>query len=486
MSHTKQDQLFFVGIGGVGMASVAGLAQSAGFKVQGSDQNLYPPTSSILKDLGIPVSIPFSEDNITKNKDSLFVIGNSMSRQHIEVSKILEIGANYTSFPKLLSDYFLTKTENIIICGTHGKTTTSSLLAFALKSLGSNPSYMIGGAPLDLPNAFHWGSGPFFVLEGDEYDTAFFDKGSKFLHYKPKFVVLNNLEFDHIDIFKDFSALKKTFHLLLDQVSAPQQVIANIGDKGVRELLAEREWSQKIFSTSVTSSEASLYATQDLKYNSKKDLWEGQIHTSLWGSLDIKTHLPGSYNCSNIIQTLATLTLLADSGKLPLPSSTRIQDILLTFRGVAKRWEHLASVSGIDILIDFAHHPTAVFNVLTNLKIVYKGRRILAAFEPKNASSRRNFFQKKYADVLKLADLVFIAPPPQDLRIPEAERLNAEELSRSIGKNAKHFKSFHEVESHLLEILQPDDVLVFLTPGDFGGIPRSLSESLRGQKRRSF
>ncbi len=472
--------LYFVGIGGVGMASVAGLARSAGFDVRGSDQNLYPPTSEVLKELKIPVSVPYSAENILRNSDCLFVIGNSLSKQHVEVAKILELDAKYTSFPSLLGEFFLKKTSNIVVCGTHGKTTTSSLLSYALKELKTDPSYMIGGAPLDLPNPFCWGSGNLFVLEGDEYDTAFFDKGSKFLHYKPSYIVFNNLEMDHADIFKDFSMLKKTFHKLLDQVSKPEDVIANLSDPGVCELLMERGWIEKVHSSSyyAESLHHDFYSSKEVSYNPKTHLWEGEFQTQLWGKLPIITQLPGSYNFANIAQVLATLSHLVKSGKLDLPKSSEIQKILCNFHGVERRWDHRASIGGIEVYVDFAHHPTAVKNVLKNLRSVYQSHRILAAFEPKNASSRRNIFQKQYGEVLKLADQVFIAPPPKDLRIPEEERLNPEALCKAIGSHAKYFNTFDTLYGALRLELKAGDVLIFLSPGDFDGIPRTLIEDL--------
>lgn len=462
--------LYFVGIGGVGMTSVAGLAKAAGFDVKGSDQNLYPPTSLILEELKIPVFVPYSEDNIRKNKDCLFVIGNSLSRQHPEVAKILELGAEYTSFPKLLSDYFLSRTNNIVVCGTHGKTTTSSLLAYVLQNLGSKPSYMIGGAPHDLPHAFQWDLGKFFVLEGDEYDTAFFDKGSKFLHYRPTFIVLNNLEFDHADIFKDFSMVKKTFHLLLDQISDPENLIANTMDAGVRELVSERGWSEKTFATA---------EARNIRYDSASQLWHGEFQTPFWGILPIVTRLPGAYNFSNIGQVLATLSRLVKSDKMPLPEAAKVQELISNFHGVARRWDHLASVHEIEIYVDFAHHPTAVNNVLKNLRTVYPTRKIVAAFEPKNASSRRNVFQKQYGEVLKQADRVLIAPAPVDKRLSEEERLNTKALSMSIGKHASPFDSYDELQACLKHELHPSDVLIFLSCGDFAGLPRALVEHFR-------
>lgn len=466
--------LYFVGIGGVGMASVAGLAQLAGFDVIGSDQNLYPPTSDILKDLKIPVLVPYSEKNVESNNNRLFVIGNAMSKQQLEVAKILGMGLSYTSFPKFLSDYFLGKTDNIVVCGTHGKTTTSSLISYLLEKLNAEPSYMIGGAPVDLPNAFSYGKGSLFVLEGDEYDTAFFDKGSKFLHYKPNFIVFNNLEYDHVDIFKDYNALKKTFHLLLDQIKNPENVISNFADPGVKEILNERGWTNKVFSTSILEKTENIYLNKPVEFLPKTKEWGAEFQTKLWGKLPVITQLPGSYNFANIAQALGALTRLVENNKIKSPLNKDLLQLIKDFHGVAKRWEILLSTPDLEILLDFAHHPTAVYNVIKNLRAVYKNRRLITAFEPKNATSRRNVFQSKYAEVFKEADLVFIAPPPQDLRIPENERMNIQQLCEAIGNKATAYDSFQTIEKDLLQTLAPGDVLIFLTPGDFGGLPRSV------------
>lgn len=486
MEKSLEKPIYFLGIGGIGMASVAGLAKAAGFEVKGSDQNVYPPSSTMLQDFKIPVFSPYKAENIDSNSECLFVIGNSISRNHPELSEILQKELPYTSYPKFLSDYFLKNKTNFVVSGTHGKTTTTALLAFALQTLDEDPSYMIGGVPHDLERAFRFGKGPLFVLEGDEYDTAFFDKGSKFLHYRPSYVIVNNLEFDHADIFKDLEAIKSTFHKLLDLVPNPENVIVNMQDPGAKALIEERGWTQKI---SVGVSDRPLPNCRNIissnpRYESSTQLWRTEFNTKRWGLLNLGTPLPGTYNSANISQVLASLDLLSEQNKIRSPSKNALEKIFSQFRGVTKRFDHLYSGNHIDVYLDFAHHPTAVKNVLTVLKTMHPNRRLIAAFEPKNASSRRNTFQEEYGQVLKIADAVLIAPPPQDLRIPEDQRLNIRNLKTSIGEQAENFTSFALLFDWLTHKLVHGDVVVFLSCGDFASLPRLLVDHLQTKNKK--
>lgn len=479
MGTKKQPPLYFMGIGGIGMNSVAGLAKDKGFDVCGSDQNIFPPASTKLEEMQIPVHTPYSEDNILRNKDRLFIVGNNISRTHVEASLVLKLGSKMMSFPSFLEEYFLNKTQNIVVCGTHGKTTTTTLLSYLLENLGAEPSYMIGGIPRNLPHPFKNGKGKLFVLEGDEYDTSFFDKGSKFLHYRPSFIILNNLEYDHVDIFKNYKALKSSFHALLDKVGKPENVVANLKDPGVRELLAERDWLNKVSpSSEANTHEALVKLSSPSHFDPKTQLWKRNFESTLWGQIPTESILPGDYNASNITQVLSTLTVLTRQEAIEKANIQKLQELLRNFKGVKKRGEYLGKAHSIDIFTDFAHHPTSVENVLRAMKESHKNRRILAAFEPKNASSRRNIFQERFAEALKLADRVFIAPPPFDARLKEEEKLDTTELCHLIGSNASPFESFENLESSLKKELQPNDVLIFLTCADFNGIPRSLLKDL--------
>ncbi len=475
-----QTSLYFVGIGGIGMSSVAGLAKAARFTVCGSDQNLYPPSSHVLEELAIPVFTPYAEENIERNREALFIIGNSLSRQHTEVAAILAKNCRYTSYPQFLSEYFLRSTTNLVVCGTHGKTTTTSLLAYIFEGLGLRPSYMIGGEPRNLARAFEYGSGNFFILEGDEYDTAFFDKGSKFLHYRPNYIVLNNLEFDHADIFKDLAAVKKTFHKLLDLITHPENVIANLADSGVRELLQERGWGERVFSSAelAPGRGSLLYLLEKPSFDSASKMWQAKFQTKLWGPLVVRTQLPGAYNFANIAQALGCLLLLVEQGKISAPSAESVQSLLENFRGVSRRFEHISSAGEMNVYIDFAHHPTAVKNVLANFRVMHPEHRLIVAFEPKNASSRRNVFESQYVTALSSADQVLLAPSPVDTRIPEHERINTGRLSSAIGDHAIAFASFNSLYEWLTNNLRARDVLVFLSCGDFAGLPRQLVQFL--------
>ncbi len=485
MKNSLEKPIYFLGIGGIGMASVAGLAKAAGFEVKGSDQNVYPPSSHMLEEFKIPVLSPYNAENIVNNSKCLFVIGNSISRNHPELNVILQKDLPYTSYPSFLSDFFLKDKTNIIVSGTHGKTTTSALLAYALQTLEEDPSYMIGGVPHDLDRAFRLGKGPLFVLEGDEYDTAFFDKGSKFLHYRPSYIIVNNLEFDHADIFKDLGAIKSTFHKLLDLIPNPENVIVNMQDPGVRSLIEERAWTQKV-SIGVSDNplqKSNVTITSPPKYNDPTQLWRTEFITKRWGPLSLNSPLPGVYNSANISQVLATLDLLTHQNKIHPPQKDDLEMIFRQFRGVTKRFDHLYSAKNIDVYLDFAHHPTAVKNVLSVLKTMHPNRRLIAAFEPKNASSRRNTFQEQYGQVLKLADSILIAPPPQDFRIPEDQRLDIQSLKASIGEKAESFVSFTLLFHWLTHKLVDGDVVVFLSCGDFASLPRLLVDHLQTKNK---
>lgn len=485
MKKIQGQSFYFVGIGGVGMSSVAGLLKEAGATtVTGSDQNIYPPTSDLLDSLKISALSPYCAKNITNHKDHTFIIGNSHSKNHVEVQEIVRNNLKYTSYPKLLSDTFLGETKNIVISGTHGKTSTSSLVAHILKELDEDPSYLIGGSAYNLKKGSHLGKGCTFVLEGDEYDTAFFDKGSKFLHYKPSFVVFNNIENDHVDIFPTLSAIEATFHKLLDLSPNPQNIIANWSDQGVRKVIRERGIQDKITKTSTqpqTSKGCEIYLdpSSTPSYNKETCLWEFNICTELWGMLSIKTQLPGTYNAANLCQALATISRLTENNLICPPNKTDLLKAIKNFQGVAKRFDYLGENNGIHVYLDFAHHPTSVDHVISTLKSKHPGSRVFVAFEPKNASSRRNIFHDRFRSAFKRADFSLIAPPQKDDRLNESEKLNPELLSQEIGLNSICFKSFKEILTWLLDKTQKGDVVAFLSCGNFGGVPSTFAKKLK-------
>jgi UDP-N-acetylmuramate: L-alanyl-gamma-D-glutamyl-meso-diaminopimelate ligase len=477
----EQKHIYFLGIGGTGMAATAGLAQEAGFKVTGSDSNLYPPMSTMLEELGIPVHTPYSPENIDRDKPDLVVIANALSRGHEELESALAQQLPYTSFPAFIGDYLLPERQSIVVAGTHGKTTTCSLLAHILEELGHDPSFMIGGIPRNFPRSFKLGKGPYMVLEGDEYDTAFFDKNSKFLHYRPEYLILNNLEFDHADIFKDLAAIEIQFEALIKLVKDPKNIIANIDDPNLSRLLEKMGLLDRVTKVSVyghTPLDKADYRLESASPAKQKDTaiqWNIVVASKAHGIRNITSKLAGQHNAANICQVLALTERLHQTQ----PSESNIAAAFASFDGVARRLDHLGSANGVDVYEDFAHHPTAVKQVIQGVRKSFPNRRLLVAFEPKNASSRRNIFHEEYISSLSLADEVFIGPAPVDKRIEVSERMDVQKLVSDIGQSGHGFDSNEELLEAIVKSAKSGDVVVFMSSGSFSGVQHKLVDKLR-------
>jgi UDP-N-acetylmuramate: L-alanyl-gamma-D-glutamyl-meso-diaminopimelate ligase len=482
MELSADKPIYFLGIGGTGMAATAGLAQAAGYKVIGSDANLYPPMSTMLAELEVPVKTPYSTDNLTEVEPQLVVVANALSRGHPELEAVLSRQLPYTSFPQFLGETFLKHRTSIVVSGTHGKTTTSSLLAYMLAELKEDPSFLIGGIPRNFPRSFQLGKGPTFIIEGDEYDTAFFDKNSKFLHYHPQFLILNNLEFDHADIFKDIDAIERQFDRLLQLVPDPSKVIANCDDPGLMRLLRRLNLSDKVCRVSGFghSSDAD-YRLTELRYhgdNPEQAIWQIDLDTKDWGPFSLETSLAGPHNAANIMQVIACIAQLAKHQIIRRPDTATLQRIIHGFAGVARRLDHLAAVAGIDVFEDFAHHPTAVSRVLQGMRTAYPKRRLIAAFEPKNATSRRNIFTDDFAQALSYADRIYIGPCPYDKRLEESQRMNTDVLANQIGHSAQAFPTNEDLLEAIVADSQQGDVIVFMSPGSFSGVQYKMRSRL--------
>jgi UDP-N-acetylmuramate: L-alanyl-gamma-D-glutamyl-meso-diaminopimelate ligase len=320
----KGDTIYFLGIAGTGMAAVAGLFKEAGYHVVGSDGAIYPPMSTMLQEQGIEVFTPYSEENIKKNPAALYVIANALSRSHPELEYVLQQKLPYTSFPALLGSTVLKEKISLVVCGTHGKTTTTSLLTHILQELHHQPSFIVGGIPLNFKQSFSMQEGPFFVIEGDEYDTCFFDKKSKFLHYNPRYIIANNLEYDHADIFPDYASLERMFEEFFALAPSPHNIIANTSDKGLNQLLSRKKWDKEVYATqtqlAVKTQKAPLQLLKSQAKISGPFMWESTLYTDVWGEFSFRFRLPGHYNMANVIQALGCISALVRDKLIPNPT----------------------------------------------------------------------------------------------------------------------------------------------------------------------
>lgn len=474
--------VYFMGIAGTGMAAVAGLAKAAGFKVTGSDKEIYPPMSTMLEQLGIPVLTPYSATNLAQANPDLVIVANALSRGHEELESLLATDRPYTSFPKFLGDHFLKNRTSIVVAGTHGKTTTTSLMSHVLQELGESPSFMIGGIPRNFPYSFQLGTGPTFVIEGDEYDTAFFDKESKFLHYHPKHLILNNLEYDHADIFPNIEAIEKMFAKLISLTPQLSTIIANVDDPGISKLLKQLGIADQVFrvSTLGRTVDAPVRVVEAGPLGPQAThLWQATIQTPTWNKLAIKTNLVGEHNTANIAQVIACLeTLSKDQQLKSRPTASQIQQAFASFKGVARRLDLLARIGGVDIFEDFAHHPTAVKSVIHSVQKALPGRRVLVAFDPRNATSRRNVFTNEFAQSLRFADQVYIGKCTVDQRIPEHQRMDTKVLAEKIGQKAKSYEDNDVLLADVSSDAKTGDAIIFMSSGSFSGIQYRLADEL--------
>ncbi len=475
--------LYFVGVGGTGMASVAGLAQEAGYKVVGSDAGVYPPMSTQLAELGIPVSAPYAADNVTKTPADTYVIANVLSRGNVELEAVLATGLPYTSFPALLGDLVLQNRSSCVVSGTHGKTTTTSILAHVLQELGEEPGFMIGGIPRNFPRSFRLGKGKLFAIEGDEYDTAFFDKGPKFLHYRPKHVILNNLEYDHADIYPNVEAIEAQFEKLIAITPDKSLLVANVDDPGIRRVVERLGLLERVTRVATFGEAKDAHVTVKSCTAgvdpSGQQLWTAKISTKTLGELTVETSLSGRHNLANVAQVVALLENAARVGDLRKPlDATALTRALRGFQSVMRRLDLLASAGGVEVYEDFAHHPTAIKHVIESFRAAYPKKRIVVAFEPRSASQRRNVFQDGFADSLALADRVYIGECPVDQRIPEDKRMSTAAMQQRIGAKAAAYSSNDLLLQGLEREVQPGDAVIFMSSGSFSGAQHRLAKTV--------
>ena len=443
------------------MASVAAALKERGIAVSGSDQGIYPPMSNFLEERGIEAR-PFDEANLA-HKPNLVVIGNAISRGNPEAEYVLEHNLAYCSLPELLRHRFLRGKRSLVVSGTHGKTTAASLLAWLLEYNRLNPSFLIGGIPNNLGQGARFTDSDWFVIEGDEYDTAFFDKRSKFVHYLPEAVVINNLEFDHADIFGSLAEIQTSFRHLINIVPRNGLLLANADDANLLPLLGIDHCPVRRFGLGDNSDDlASGLAFSES--GSEFQLGDTTFRIPMIGELNVRN-------------ALAALLLARYTGL----SDEQIQSGFDTFKGIQRRLEIRGETGGIIVIDDFAHHPTAIRETLKALGQRYPGRRVWAIFEPRSNTTRRNHFQSELAEALRLAKRVVVAEIARLEQVPEGERLDPARLMediRTAGTKADYLTTSDEIVTQVTVQAEPGDILCVLSNGGFGNIHQKLLAAL--------
>jgi UDP-N-acetylmuramate: L-alanyl-gamma-D-glutamyl-meso-diaminopimelate ligase len=463
-------KIYMMGIGGIAMGTLASMLKEKGYEVVGSDQNLYPPMSTHLEALGIAVSQGYRADNLARHSPDIVIVGNVIRRDNPEAQVILQNGVPYLSMPEAIARFFLSDHEGIVVAGTHGKSTTSSLLAWVLSHAGMNPSAFVGAFVNNWQASYRLGSGRYMVIEGDEYDTAFFDKGPKFLHYRPQVGVITSIEYDHADIFRDFEAILEAFENFVGLIPPDGHLVVNADDPHC--LALSRQCRGRVFTYG--ASDQADWRLLEAEY------LPGAVRFTCVNPLsgfqeEIVSRLPGRHNLGN---TLAAMAVAAIAGL----NRQQFQEALLAFQGVKRRQDVLGEASGVLIIDDFAHHPTAVQETLRALRLFYPHRRLIAAFEPRTNSSRRSVFQSAYTAAFDDADCICIKEPAGLESIPEPERLNTRQLVADITKRLKEAYFFHNAEdlsNFLKGYCVSGDMVVCMSNGSFDGLPQSLLQALK-------
>ena len=468
------NHVHLMGICGTGMASLAGMFREKGYRVTGSDQNIYPPMSDFLESLSVPVLRGYRPQNLHPTPD-LVIVGNVITKENPEAIELARAGIHYLSFPQALRHFALKDNLSIVISGTHGKTTSSSLVAWILEKGGMDPGFMIGGIPNNFQKNFKLGHGRHFVIEGDEYDTAFFDKGPKFLHYKPWATILTSIEFDHADIYRDLAHVINNFRKLIEIIPAEGVLIANVDDPLIANEIKRSKCRVITYALSRNADWTAEGISVHEDYTRLKILRATDKTSRAYTEyVTLQTTLYGRHNISNLLSAV----IIADY--LGIPASD-ISEAVKSFKGIRRRQEVVGKKRGILVIDDFAHHPTAVNETVQAVSAKYKKHRLIAVFEPRSNSSRRNVFQSRYAVSFDKADLIMIPEPPMMEKIPFKERFSSRQLVRDLksrGLNASYFQNTDHLLEALLKEARNNDVILFMSNGAFDNLPKRLLEKL--------
>lgn len=455
---------------GMGMGSLAQLLKASGHRVSGSDAGIYPPMSALLARLGIEIKAGFNPAHIPADTD-LVIIGNAVRSDNPEVQETIRRGTRYLSFPAALEEMYLVERTSVVVAGTHGKTTTSSLIAWLLHHAGLAPGFLIGGVLRNFDSSSVLGAGPHFVVEGDEYHTAFFDRAPKFLHYRPTVGVLTSVDFDHADIFSGLDACKETFARFASLVPARGKLIACSDNPHIREILDGAHAAPVETYGFLDGAEWRLAGYEGSASGARFTLARrgGETHR-------VESPLPGVHNALNAAAAFAAASALG------VPPG-RILSGLASFQGVKRRQEVRGEARGVTVIDDFAHHPTEVRETIAALKERYAGRRLWAVWEPRTNSSRRNFFQDEYPGAFLTADRVVVAGVFHADQIEEGRRFSPQKLAADLtgrGVDARCIERTDDILAALLDECRSGDVVLIMSNGDFGKLHERLLAGLAG------
>ena len=461
------DKIYFIGISGTAMAGVAGILKNRGFQVQGSDADAYPPMSEQLKETNIPLMEGYVASRIQPSIQ-LVIVGNSILPNNEEAKALMASEIPYLSLPEIIRFALIQDKQSLVISGTHGKSTTSSMMAWVAEFLGYNPSFLIGGVPNNFNQSFKQTDSSWFVIEGDEYGTAFFDKRPKFIHYQPFSVILTSIEFDHVDIYENLEKVKSSFEMLLRSIPQDGLLVANGEDKNIRDIIHHAS-SKNVITYGVTAGD---YRLEDRNPHSDEGFQTFFIKCPDGKKVKIQLSVFGLHNAMNALGTFALCNELEWDQE-------KVAKALSLFQGVRRRFQVLKESDQGVVIEDFAHHPTAARATLGALKERYPDCDIIAVFEPRSASSRRSVFQKHYVNAFSHADRVFVAPPFREFEIQEDQRFSSKNLVQDLnvrGTPAYFYDDVEKMAKAIVQSIKKKSVIVVMSNGPFGGIHSLLTK----------
>lgn len=468
-SLTMKKHVHLIGICGTGMGSLAGLFLEAGYQVSGSDTAFYPPMGEQLRALSIELKTGFSQANLDSKPD-LVIVGNVCTKENEEVQAAIRLKIPYFSLPAALQEFFLKEKKTLVVSGTHGKTTTATLLAWVLENAGLKPGFFVGGVGLNLKKSYQLGEGDYFVVEGDEYDSAFFDKTPKFRHFQPLGAILTSLEWDHVDIYPTFDDLLKAFRYFFENLGSDSTLLAINGNESINRFSESPSFNLKRYGLL-----AGNYRLTNVTHSP-----EGQKATLHFGkeTVAIETPLSGKANLENCLAVIGLCHQLGFDWKT-------IQSGLSSFGGVKRRQEIKGIVKEVTVIDDFAHHPTAVSRTIAALKEKFPGQKLIVVFEPRSNTSRRNTHYNEYLRAFDKADRALLAYPKPHPKIPQSEMLQVETLADAMmsrGVDAYAINGSENILEFILRSIGPNEVVAFFSNGDFDNLPNQLLEKLKRRK----